>query len=173
MNLLKKFIRNDNGADMDFDEEMDPYVDPDVRVDIPEADPAAEMASLNSVARKEPEIRPASADNVSIKILQPKSHTEAMKIADKLKEGCIVLMDISNLTKEKAHRLVDFVAGVAYVLGGEMIKTSRTNIVVAPSGVDITGFMQDQPEPARRPEPVREAPVYGDPADIPEEYEEA
>ena len=84
--------------------------------------------------------------------MQPRSHTEATKIADMLKEGCIVLLDISNLTKEKAHRLVDFLAGVAYVLGGEMIKTNKNTIVVSPAGVDISGFVPEPAAPAPQPE---------------------
>ena len=137
MNLLKKFIRNDN-ADMGEDDYDDLYRGPDeddIPVQLPQSDTLSDLASLNSPARKEPEIHPASPDKVSLKLLQPKSHTEATKIADKLKEGCIVLLDISNLTKEKALRLVDFLAGVAYVLGGEMIKTNKNTIVVSPSGV--------------------------------------
>lgn len=170
MNLLKKFIRNDN-ADLEDEEYDDLYVDPDdIRVDIPE-DAVADVASLDSPSRKEPEIHPASPDKVSLKLLQPRSHTEATRIADKLKEGCIVLLDISNLTKEQALRLVDFLAGVAYVLGGEMIKTNKSTIVVSPSGVDISGFMQEEPtaeEPA-----AQEEPSYDEIEDAPEESEEA
>ncbi len=168
MNLLKKFIRNDN-ADMDDIEYNDLYVDPedDIQVGMPEGSVDADVASLNSQSRKEPEIRPASPDKVSLKLLQPKSHTEATKIADKLKEGCIVLLDISNLSKEQAKRLVDFLAGVAYVLGGEMIKTNKNTIVVSPSGVDITGFMQEE-EPAA----PMEAPAVQEEEIYEEEYTE-
>ena len=117
--------------------------------------------------------------------MQPKSHAEATKIADKLKEGCIVLLDISRLEKEPAHRLVNFLAGVVYVLGGEMIKTNKNTIVVSPSGVDITGLAQDMagddapaPAPVRReaprraprPEPVQaEESEYGEIEDIEEQ----
>ena len=153
MNLLKKFVRNDP-ADVEEDYD-DIYVMPeDLKMEMPGEDMDAQVSALNSPARKDPEIHPASADKVSLKLLQPKSHTEAPKIADKLKEGCIVLLDISNLSKEQAHRLVDFVAGVAYVLGGEMIKTNKNTIVVSPSGVDISGFAQD--EPAEEAAPVEE-----------------
>ena len=153
MNLLKKFVRNDP-ADVEEDYD-DIYVMPeDLKMEMPGEDMEAQVSALNSPARKDPEIRPASSDKVSLKLLQPKSHTEATKIADKLKEGCIVLLDIGNLSKEQAHRLVDFVAGVAYVLGGEMIKTNKNTIVVAPSGVDISGFAQE--EPAEEPAPVEE-----------------
>lgn len=139
MNLLKKFVRNDTA---DFEEDYeDIYAIPeDIKMEMSEVEPAAAMSAMDSPERKEPEIRPVSADKVTLKLLQPKTHTEAAQIADKLKEGCIVLLDIASLTKEQAHRLVDFLAGVAYVLGGEMIKTNKNTIVVSPAGVDISGF---------------------------------
>ena len=85
MNLLKRFVRNDNA---DFDESYDEnelYVMPE---DIQIPDEAENgVAALENPARKDPEFRPASAaDKVSLKLLQPKSHIEATKIADKLKE---------------------------------------------------------------------------------------
>jgi len=160
MNLLKKFIRNDN-ADMEEDYD-DIYAMPeDLKLEMAESDIEADVSAIDSPARKTPDIRPASPDKVALKLLQPRSHTEAAKIADKLKEGCIVLLDISNMTKEKALRLVDFLAGVAYVLGGEMIKTNKNTIIVAPSGVDISSFAAEEPEEA----PVAEAAAT-------EEYEE-
>ncbi|MBQ8309409.1 MAG: cell division protein SepF [Clostridia bacterium] len=167
MNLLKKFVRNDNA---DFEEDYDEmYVMPDdIRMDMPGMDGDDGVSSLDSPSRKEPEIQPASIDKVSLKLLQPKSHTEATKIADKLKEGCIVLLDISNLSRDQARRLVDFLAGVAYVLGGEMIKTNKSTIVVSPAGVDISGFApaeEPAPEEAPAEEVVEEATAE-------EEYEE-
>ncbi len=147
MNLLKKFVRNDNA---DLEEEFGDSIvlTDDIGMEIPEIDVNEEIASIDSPSRKEPEIQPASPEKVSLKLLQPKSHIEATKIADKLKEGCIVLLDISMLSNEQVHRLVDFLAGVAYVLGGEMIKTNKSTIVISPAGVDITGFASDLEEPA-------------------------
>ena len=169
MNLLKKFMRNDN-ADLEDENYDDLYVMPD-GMDMPESDLDDDTSALNSPARKEPEIHPASPDKVSLKLLQPKSHTEATKIADKLKEGCIVLLDISHLTKDQAHRLVDFLAGVAYVLGGEMIKTNKSTIVVSPAGVDISSFAADsEDEAAASAEAVEE--VEEEVEYIEEEYEE-
>ena len=150
MNLLKRFFRDN--ADIENEEYEDLYIDPeDIQVNIPEED---NVASLNDPARKDPEIHAVSADKVSLKLLQPKTHTEATKIADKLKEGCIVLLDVSNLTKEQARRLVDFLAGTTYVLGGEMIKTNRSTIVVAPAGVDISGFAPQAEAPVAEPAPA-------------------
>ena len=168
MNLLKRFVRNDN-ADLEEDyDEM--YKMPD-DIQMPDMDADENVSALDSPSRKEPEIHPASAEKVTLKLLQPKSHTEATKIADKLKEGCIVLLDISHLTKDQAHRLVDFLAGVAYVLGGEMIKTNKSTIVVSPAGVDISSFAADAEEevaaPAETAEVAEEEIEY-----VEEEYEE-
>lgn len=169
MNLLKRFVRNDNA---DFDESYDEnelYVMPE-DIQIPD-DTANSVSALENPARKDPEFRPVSAaDKVSLKLLQPKSHIEATRIADKLKDGCIVLLDISRLTKEQAHRLVDFLSGVAYVLGGEMIRTNKNTIVISPSGVDISGFAPDVEAPAE-PQPVQAAPAQ-ESSGLTEEYEE-
>ncbi len=168
MNLLKRFVRNDN-ADLEEDyDEM--YKMPD-DIQMPDMEAEENVSALDSPARKEPEIHPASAEKVTLKLLQPKSHTEATKIADKLKEGCIVLLDISHLTKDQAHRLVDFLAGVAYVLGGEMIKTNKSTIVVSPAGVDISSFAADAEEtaaPTETEEVVEEEEIEY----VEEEYEE-
>ena len=149
MNLLKKFVRNDN-ADLgeDIEDYGDIYVMPsDIKDEMESAEENA-VSAIDNPARKELEIHPAHPEKVELKLLRPKSHTESVMIADKLKEGCIVLLDISNLDTKKAFRLIDFLAGVAYVLGGEMIKTNKNTIVVAPAGVDISSFAPEEPETA-------------------------
>ena len=155
MNLLKKFIRPEPDYDGDIygeDEGIGFDFPPDIEEEFNKKNIAESVAAIDNPARKNPEIHTASPEKVALKLMQPRSHTEATKIADMLKEGCIVLLDISNLTKEKAHRLVDFLAGVAYVLGGEMIKTNKNTIVVSPAGVDISGFVPEPAAPAPQPE---------------------
>lgn len=159
MNLLKKFVRNDN-ADMGDEYDDDIYVMPeDLKMEMPGDDVDANLSTINTPAQKASEAAPVSADKVALKLLQPKSHTEATQIADKLKEGSIILLDIGNLAKDKAHRLVDFLAGVTYVLNGEMIKTNKNTIVIAPAGVDISGFAPEA-APAEPAQPEVYEEVY-------------
>ena len=164
MNLLRKFVRNDN-ADLGDEYDDDVYVMPDdLRMEMPDSDLEADISGINAPLQKEPEPAPISADKVALKLLQPKSHTEATQIADTLKAGNIILLDICNLAKDKAHRLVDFLAGVTYVLGGEMLKTNKNTIVIAPAGVDISGFAPEvaAPAPAPAPAPEQYEEVYED-----------
>lgn len=158
MNLLKKFIRDNNAVEDEEDEFNNLYLDEEMLGMTEEAPtPTAAPAAMGAAAPRAPE--PASPEKVALKLMQPKSHAEATRVADKLKEGCIVLLDISRLEKEQARQLVNFLAGVTYVLGGEMIKTNKNTIVVSPSGVDITGLAQDiagdDAAPAHRPPVAR------------------
>ena len=141
MNILKKFMRNDN-ADLEETEYDDGiYMMPDDFNPKQTADEEDDTVSaLNNPARKEPEIRPASSEKVSVKLLRPQSHTEATKIADNLKEGSIVLLDISGLERSVVSHLIDFLTGVAYVLGGEMVRTNKYTILISPTGVDIASI---------------------------------
>lgn len=157
MNLLKRFMKYDN-AGLDDDEGYDDvYMMPeDLKVETEETvtTPAAEVGAPAD------EIRPATPDKVSLKLLQPKSHIDAAKIADRLKDGSIVLLDLSGLAKDKVVRLIDFLAGVVYVLGGEMIKTNKSTIVVSPAGVDISSFAQEEPEEEELVEETVEEEIY-------------
>ncbi|MBR2020144.1 MAG: cell division protein SepF [Clostridia bacterium] len=141
MNVLKKLLgTNEPEVDEDYG---GMYVTPDYLKE-EMSDSEDEVSTIGVSARKEAESHAANTEKVALKLLQPKSHTEAIKIADKLKEGCIVLLDISSLTKDRAVRLIDFLAGVAYVLNGEMIQTNKNTIVVAPAGVDISDFTPEE-----------------------------
>ena len=143
MNLLKRFIRGTDPIDDNMDEiEENDYYEDEQEFDDPEV--AKGIAAIDSDDRKNPNIRPASSvEKVSLKIMTPHSNADAVPIADLLKEGAIVLLDISNMEKDQAFRLVDFLAGVAYVIGGEMTKTNRNTIIISPAGVDIAGVIPD------------------------------
>ena len=162
MNLLKKFVRNDN-ADLGEEYDDDMYVMPeDLKMEMPENDMNANISTINTPGQSAPAAQQAP-DKVALKLMQPKSHTEATQIADRLKEGCIILLDIGLLPKDKAHRLVDFLAGVTYVLGGEMLKTNKNTIVAAPAGVDISGFAPEEtPAPAPSEDVEEYEEVYED-----------
>ncbi len=149
MNLIKRFIRGndpiDDPIDVDSNDLYERPYDPSDPSPEDEADPevAKGIAAVDSTARKQTRFRPAASEKVSLKIMAPRSNADAAAIADLLKDGCIVLLDISNLEKDQAYRLVDFLAGVAYVIGGEMTKTNRNTIVISPTGVDIAGVVPD------------------------------
>lgn len=61
----------------------------------------------------------------SITKFKPSSFSQTEQIADKLRTYNSVFVDISELDKSNAMRMIDFLGGVMYALNGDMIKNSN------------------------------------------------
>lgn len=55
----------------------------------------------------------------------PDSFTQTRILSDKLKAGNIITIDVSNMEKKEALRMIDFLGGVMYALDGDMKKISK------------------------------------------------
>ena len=80
------------------------------------------------------------AGTVSLKIVNPKGYDDASDIADYLMNGNTVLLNIEEMPREQAVRLLDYLAGATHAVGGFMTKVGRTTIVVAPKNVDVSSI---------------------------------
>ena len=77
---------------------------------------------------------------VALKLVTPKGYEDAPEIADYIAGGSTVLLNIEDLDKAVARRLMDFLFGAVHVLGGSTKKVTRTTFVFAPSNVGVSGF---------------------------------
>ena len=50
-----------------------------------------------------------------------------------------MLLNIENLNKELSRRLIDFLSGVAYSIGGYIQRVANNTFVIVPSNVDVSG----------------------------------
>lgn len=57
---------------------------------------------------------------------RPSSFSSTEEISDCLKKGNIVVVDISDLNKNEALRMIDFLGGVMYALNGDMKRLNKT-----------------------------------------------
>lgn len=79
---------------------------------------------------------PARSSNVTLKVVKPQSYSDGPDIADKLMDGSTVVLNLEEMSKEHAIRLIDFLLGVAHVLTADMKKVSANTIVIAPGGIE-------------------------------------
>ena len=84
------------------------------------------------------------SDRVHILVLEPQSFEEVQVFADNLVARRPVVLNFERCEKEVARRIVDFMSGVAYALGGTSQPLGGGIFLFAPPNFDITG--------ARRPE---------------------
>jgi len=68
---------------------------------------------------------PVNSDSLPINY-KPQAFSETQEISDSLKKGNIVIVDISNLDKNEALRMIDFLGGVMYALNGDMKRLNKT-----------------------------------------------
>ena len=80
-----------------------------------------------------------------IVVLKPKCFNNSTEVADELKQRRPVIIDVGALDPDEARRVVDFVAGTVYGLGGDIQKVSGGIFVATPSSFDIAGdFLKDK-----------------------------
>ena len=80
---------------------------------------------------------PNSASKMRMLVFQPSSYEEAECIIDNLKARKPVIMNLDEMDVQLGQRILDFVGGAVYSLGGDIKKVARSIFVVAPSNVDI------------------------------------
>ena len=83
---------------------------------------------------------------LKVVLVKPERFENASEIADHLKEKRTVVINLESTNKDIARRLIDFLSGVAYALGGTLSRISGGIYLVTPSGVNISGEMMSQIE---------------------------
>ena len=86
------------------------------------------VVSINSNAR------------LKVVLSRPEHFGEEIKnIADDLLKMRTVVLNLEVTPKSESRRLVDFLSGIAYAIGGKIKKVSTDTFVVTPRNVDIQG----------------------------------
>lgn len=81
-----------------------------------------------------------SGAKVKVVLSRPEHFGEEIKnIADELLKMHTVVLNLEVTPKSESRRLVDFLSGIAYAIGGKIKKVSTDTFVVTPCNVDIEG----------------------------------
>ncbi len=80
-----------------------------------------------------------SGASVNMKVVRPKNYDgdTASQIANHLLNKCTVILNLEQTNKETSRRLIDFLTGVAYSIGGTLKKITDKTYVVTPANVDV------------------------------------
>ena len=82
-----------------------------------------------------------SVDNTSANskmiVMHPKSFDDIQALIANLREGQSVIFNLDEVNKESAQRMLDFMSGAAFALGGSMQRIENTMFLVTAKGVGI------------------------------------
>ena len=85
-----------------------------------------------------------SASQFKVVIVQPEGFEDAQDICNHLKNKKPVIINLEDVEKECAQRIIDFLSGSVYALDGNIQKVSAGIFLIAPNNVDIMGDFKDE-----------------------------
>ena len=95
----------------------------------------------------------AKAGNKMI-LLEPRAYSESQQIADHLKARNSVVVNLKRVTSDQAKRIIDFLSGCIYAIGGTMQKIGVGIYLCTPKNVNVQGKITD--DSAKEKEKVEE-----------------
>jgi cell division inhibitor SepF len=98
---------------------------------------AAGLAVREPVAAPEPAPAPV-LQPYRITTVTPRTYNEARVIGERYREGCPVIMNLTELDDADAKRLVDFAAGLIFGLRGSIERVTAKVFLLSPQNVDVT-----------------------------------
>ena len=84
-------------------------------------------------------------DNSSNKmiLLEPRAYSESQQIADHLKSRNSVVVNLKRVTSDQAKRIIDFLSGCIYAIGGTMQKVGVGIYLCTPKNVNVQGKISE------------------------------
>lgn len=77
-------------------------------------------------------------------VIVARNFSDAQMLADGLRSGRALVLDLRSTEPEMVRRLVDFTSGLTYALDGKMAKISQGVILVSPAGVSVSSEELDR-----------------------------
>lgn len=82
-------------------------------------------------------------------LLEPRAYSESQQIADYLKERNAVVVNLKRVTPDQAKRIVDFLSGTLYAIGGDLQKLGGGIFLCTPNNVNVEGKISDDNVPSK------------------------
>lgn len=84
-----------------------------------------------------------SQKNARVVLTEPRTYDEAQDIADQLKSRRSVVVNLQRIRREQAIRIVDFLSGTVYALGGHISKLGPDIFLCTPDSVEVSGTITE------------------------------
>ena len=88
-----------------------------------------------------------ATDSENKMILEPRAYSESQQIADYLKNRSAVVVNLKRVTPDQAKRIVDFLSGTLYAIGGDLQKLGGGIFLCTPNNINVEGKISDENAP--------------------------
>lgn len=77
-------------------------------------------------------------------LLEPRAYSESQQIADHLKNRNSVLVNLKRVTSDQAKRIIDFLSGTLYAIGGDLQKIGGGIYLCTPKNISVQGQISEE-----------------------------
>ena len=83
-----------------------------------------------------------SSGKQQVVLFRPTSFNDTSKAADDLRSKKAVIVNMENVDKAMARRVIDFLSGCAYALDGKVKKIAQATYLFCPFNMDVVGDLE-------------------------------
>ncbi|HJV31550.1 MAG TPA: cell division protein SepF [Bacillales bacterium] len=76
-------------------------------------------------------------------LVEPRVYAEAQEIADHLKNRRAVVVNLQRIEHDQAKRIVDFLSGTVYAIGGDIQKIGSSIFLCTPDNIEVSGNISE------------------------------
>lgn len=80
--------------------------------------------------------------SAKVHLIIPKSFNDAQQVADKIKDGVPVILNLQSSDSDLSKRLIDFASGLTYGLNGGMQRIADRVFLLTPRNVEVSAEEQ-------------------------------
>ena len=104
--------------------------------------PAAAPSSAPATGFSGQILNMSSSNKQEVVLFRPGSFNDTSKAADDLRNRKAVIVNMENVDKAMARRVVDFLSGCVYALDGDVKKIAQSAYLFCPHNMDIVGDLE-------------------------------
>ena len=77
-------------------------------------------------------------------VIKPQEFDDAQTVSDFLKGGKTIVINMEGIQLDLAQRIIDFIGGACYGLGGDLRAISSNIFIAAPVNIEVSGDLRDE-----------------------------
>ncbi|MDD4027813.1 MAG: cell division protein SepF [Bacilli bacterium] len=89
-------------------------------------------------------LKDANSEGRKLILLEPRAFSESQQIADHLKNRHTVVVNFKRVTTDQAKRIIDFISGTIYAIGGELQKIGGGIFLCTPKNISVQGKITEE-----------------------------
>lgn len=136
------FIKKVFGLEEEFEEE---YYEEEAT---PEKKQEAEPVPTRANRAQKPNVvsiqsAPSKQSGAKVLLIEPRAYSEVQQIADHLLNKKAVVINLQQVEYDQAKRIVDFLSGTTYAVGGDIRRIGSSTFLCTSDNVDVSGQISD------------------------------